>query len=202
MKTLVYGFDPLCGWCFAFRDVIRELRTRLFGKVNWEVACGGLVTGERIQPIGRTRDYLLQGEQMLIEAAGVRFGSGFHDGLLAEGTWVSQSEPACRATLIAQALAGGQKAIDFGDELSRGFYVDGSPPDAPESLTRAADRAGIDARKLLTRWEAGPDATAAEMEAVREAGVGVYPSLYTRVDDRLRVIYKGFATADQLVRMM
>ena len=25
MATLVYGFDPICGWCFGFRTAVASL---------------------------------------------------------------------------------------------------------------------------------------------------------------------------------
>jgi putative protein-disulfide isomerase len=49
--TLVYGFDPICGWCFGFRSAVASLRTALADRVAWRIASGGLVIGERIKPI-------------------------------------------------------------------------------------------------------------------------------------------------------
>lgn len=199
--TLVYGFDPLCGWCFAFRGVLKDLRAALGDRVQWEIACGVLVTREREKPIGQMAEYLLAGEQMLEEAVGVRFGDGFRK-MLAEGSWVSRSEPACRAVALTQRLFGSQAALVFGDELIRGFYEDGLPPDQPAILRAAAGHAGVDADKLLGTWEKGPAETAAELGKARESGVRIYPSLFLKRDGDLRPIYEGFAKAPQLKELV
>ena len=109
--TLVYGFDPICGWCFGFRSAVASLRKSLAGRVSWRLASGGLVTGERITPIGETRDYLVRGMAMVEARTDARFGAGFTKGLLAQGTWVSTSEPGCRAVLLVQRLEGSEKAL-------------------------------------------------------------------------------------------
>ncbi|MCB1677069.1 MAG: hypothetical protein KDI16_00115 [Halioglobus sp.] len=196
--VLVYGFDPLCGWCFAFRGVLRELREVLGDTVQWELACGGLVVGEREQPIGQMAQYLLEGEKILQQRAGISYGSGFRDGLLANGSWVSRSEPPCRAVLHAQELFGGRDALALGDELVRGFYEDGLPPDQEETLRRAAEKVGLDAAALLQHWREGPAATAGAMFAARQLGVRTYPSLFVRNGAMLQPIYEGFAPAAEL----
>jgi putative protein-disulfide isomerase len=199
--TLVYGFDPLCGWCFAFRGVLKELRAALGDRVQWEIACGVLVTRERMKPIGEMAEYLLAGEQMLHDAVGVRFGAGFRK-LLADGNWVSQSEPPCRAVVLTQRLFGSSAAFQFGDELIRGFYEDGRPPDQPQVLRAAATQAGVDADRLLAAWDKGPAETAAELGKARESGVRIYPSVFLKRDQDLRPIYEGFAKAAELKELV
>ncbi|HJK98924.1 MAG TPA: hypothetical protein RMF84_17010 [Polyangiaceae bacterium LLY-WYZ-14_1] len=83
--TLVYGFDPLCGWCFAFAEGVADLRRALGDEVDWEVACGGLVVGPRVAPIAEAADYLRAGMGAVEARTPARFGAGFL-ALLEEGT--------------------------------------------------------------------------------------------------------------------
>ena len=195
--TLVYGFDPLCGWCFGFRPTLASLRASLAGRVRWRVACGGLVTGERVRPIGEQRDYLTRGMAAVESRTGVRFGEGFTRGLLAEGTWVSSSEPGCRAVLLVQRLFGAERALDFGDELSRAFYVDGRPTDDVESLQAVAKVAGVDAAQVLEAWNA-PSAEHRTWEAftrARQDGVVSYPSMFLDRGRGLELLWSGWVSA-------
>ena len=102
-------------------------------------------------------------------------------------------------TLLAQSLFGGAAALDLGDELSRGLYEDGIPPDTPAAIGAAARKSGLNAERLLEAWHQGPAATATAMAQIRSAGVEIYPSLYLRTGEALTVINEGFASADELL---
>lgn len=51
LPVVVYGYDPLCGWCFAAGPAMAEVRRTLADEVTFEVACGGLVSGEQTVPV-------------------------------------------------------------------------------------------------------------------------------------------------------
>lgn len=204
LPTLVYGFDPICGWCFGFRSTLAQLRRALKGRVAWRIACGGLVTGERVRPIGETREYLLQGMQRVEAVTDARFGAGFKTGLLAQGTWVSTSEPGCRAVLLVQRLEGAALALDFGAELSRAFYVDGRPTDDVDSLRAVAKAVGVGGERLLEAWNA-PGAEHATYEAFRQAraeGVVSYPSLFLQTAEGLKPLASGASTPDAMLALV
>lgn len=197
--TLVYGFDPICGWCFGFRSAIAAVRRELGPTVRWRVACGGLVTGERIRPIGETRDYLVHGMAQVEARTDARFGDGFKKGLLARGTWVSTSEPGCRAVLLVQELEGSERALDFGAELSRAFYVDGRPTDDLDSLRSVAKATKVDAERLLEAFSA-PGAEHRTWEAFTRArtdGLVSYPSMFVDRGAGLEPLFSGCLPAGE-----
>lgn len=197
LVTLVYGFDPLCGWCYGFRPVFEKLRAATAGKARWVLSCGGLVTGERERPIGETRAYLLQGMQAVEARTGVRFGPKFRDGILAQGTWVSRSEPACRAVLEAQSLDA-EKGLDFASALSEAFYLEGLAPDSDEGLKFAATRSGIDEAALKRVWDT-PEARERTSRAFAEArrqGVTMYPSVFLSQGNKLVSVFEGCPSYD------
>jgi putative protein-disulfide isomerase len=202
--TLVYGFDPICGWCFGFRSAVATMRKTLAGRFPWRVACGGLVTGERIKPIGETRDYLVHGMAMVESRTDARFGDGFKQGLLARGTWISTSEPGCRAVLLVQQMEGAEKALDFGAELSRAFYVDGRPTDDVDALRSVAKATKVDAGKLLEAWSA-PGAEHRTWEAfstARSQGVVSYPSMFLDRGRGLEPLFSGCLPAKEALALI
>jgi putative protein-disulfide isomerase len=202
VPTLVYGFDPLCGWCFGFRSAVTELRHGLKGRVRWRLACGGLVTGERVKPIGETREYLLRGMAQVEARTDARFGDGFKKGLLAQGSWVSSSEPGCRAVLLVQELEGAEKALDFGAALSTAFYVDGKPTDDVDALRAVADATNVDATRLLAAWSSpGADQrTRTAFTEARSEGVTTYPSLFLDWGKGLVPVVSGCLSASDALR--
>ena len=201
--TIVYALDPLCGWCFAFTDTAATLRRELGDDVNWAVACGGLVVGERVSPIAQAADYLRAGMKAVEARTPARFGDDFR-AVLDDGTWISNSEPACRAVLLVQRHFGGGAAVDFAGALSQGFYQEGHVPDAPESLALAAGRARIDICPIMDVWasDEARSFTKDQFRKARSEGLNSYPSLFLRTDQGLERVLSGWAAPyDALARL-
>lgn len=195
---LIYGFDPLCGWCFAMAPTIKALRANLGDQVRWEVACGGLVTGARVEPIGRASDYLKRGLAQVEMRSGMKAGQAFVEGLLAEGSWVSRSEPGCRATLCVQQVHGGAAAVDFGSALCVAFYQDGLKPDEPSTIKHVLEELGLDASEVLSTWdtEAQKQSTQRAFARATSQGVRSYPTLFIEKAGRRSTLLPGWAAPE------
>ena len=179
--TVVYGFDPLCGWCFGFGPAFAEIQRELEGEFDFELACGGLVTGDRVRAVRHDADYLRAGLQQVEERTGVKAGRAFLEGLLAEGNYVSNSVPLIEAIHAATEL-NGNAAFGFGYGLAVAFYRDGLPPDHPDTVARVAEQHGLDADALMHLWQhpTRRTSTGAWMDEARRSGVTTYPSLFLR----------------------
>lgn len=197
--TLIYALDPLCGWCFAFADTAAALRRALGDQVDWRIACGGLVTGDRVRPIADMAGYLRSGMRTVETRTSARFGAAF-GAVLDEGRWVSDSEPGCRATLVVQEGWGGGAAVDFAGALARGFYGAGRLPDDPASVAWAAEQVGLEAEPVLSRWdtEAARRLTQEAFRSARAEGMTSYPTLYRRLPgEQATVVLPGWAPPTQ-----
>ncbi|NJL32902.1 MAG: hypothetical protein HC893_02425 [Chloroflexaceae bacterium] len=75
-ERLIYGFDPLCGWCFAFRPTMRAV-TATHSDLPITLAYGGLVVGARVEPIAAMRDYLRRGLAQVQAVSGATAGPQF-----------------------------------------------------------------------------------------------------------------------------
>lgn len=202
LPVIVYGFDPLCGWCFGFRAVIEGMQQALAGRASWEVRCGGLVTGSRERPIREMAVFQRRGMAAVELRTAARFGAAFTEGVLRRGEWVSRSEPGCRAVLWADQLAGAGAAIALGGELCRLFYEDGRLPDDADSIHAAARSAGLDASSFVAGWSS-PEAqahAARQMAAAREEGITTYPSLFLRAPEGLLTLAEGYLPLDECLR--
>jgi putative protein-disulfide isomerase len=198
--TIVYGNDPLCGWCFAIGPELLKARLELADEVEFRIECGGLVTSERVRPIARDRDYLVAGFSQVKATSGREPGPKYWSRVVEPGTWVSNSEPACRAVLVAQKMEPG-RAIEFSHALTDALYLGGELPDDPATVRRVAEEVGINADELLSIWSS-PEVVTLTADAfahARQLGVTSYPSLYLEVGLRLKPILSGFATADEIV---
>ncbi|NJO05290.1 MAG: DsbA family protein [Chloroflexaceae bacterium] len=176
-ERLIYGFDPLCGWCFAFRPTMRAV-TATHSDLPITLAYGGLVVGARVEPIAAMRDYLRRGLAQVQAVSGATAGPQFYNGLLAEGTYISNSEPPCRAIYVVEHLAP-NRAYAFADTLPYTFYGQGQPLDNADVLAALATAQGIDAAQFVQMWHssAAIEGTQHAFQRARAAGIHTYPTL-------------------------
>lgn len=104
--SLIYAYDPLCGWCFGFHPIVEKLKNRFETNLNLKVVPGGLATGKNAQKIKEGHPYILSSLRQVEEITGVGFGENFK--LLAEeGSYFYNSEPSCRIQNVVNELSPG-----------------------------------------------------------------------------------------------
>jgi putative protein-disulfide isomerase len=179
---LVVAFDPLCGWCFAFEPVLTKLRKNYATRFDFEIAMGGLVTGERVRPIAADADYLRRGLAMVEQRSGVKAGPAYFKRILEPGTWVSNSEPPARAIRLARELSGETAALDLAAAFTTALYVDGNAPDDPKVVEHLATKLGLPAQELLQRWHIPQEVHNSGLSFAREKSRGIlsYPSAFLK----------------------
>jgi putative protein-disulfide isomerase len=179
---LVVAFDPLCGWCFAFEPVLTKLRKNYATRFDFEIAMGGLVTGERVRPVAADADYLRRGLAMVEQRAGVKAGAAYFERILEPGTWISNSEPPARAIRLARELSGETAALDLAAAFTTALYIDGDAPDDPDVIKRLAKRLELPAQELLQRWHIPQEVHNSALSFAREKNRGIlsYPSAFLK----------------------
>lgn len=121
--TLIYAFDPLCGWCYGFHPIMKRLKTRFADDLNLKIVPGGLATGKNAQRINEGHEYILSVLKRVEEISDVRFGENFK--LLAEeGSYYYNSEPSCRIQNVVNRLQPDQ-ALEFAGLLHKAIFIDG-----------------------------------------------------------------------------
>ena len=197
---IVYAFDPMCGWCFGFRNAIRALRSEIGERAEWTIASSALIPPSSAQPIGNLRESMLRGMAQVERRTQVRFGDAFKDGLLAKGTWIANSEPGCRAIFCASELAP-QRVFDFAEALSTSFYEEGEPQDSEDTLRLCAEDAEIDADALLAMWRSdmAKSATLAAFAMWKQRGITTYPGIFIERGAELERIFEGYVDPDAAI---
>jgi putative protein-disulfide isomerase len=199
-EELIYGFDPLCGWCFAFGPSFRAILAA-HPDLPVQLRYGGLVLGERVGPIAGHRDYLVRGLEQVRQTAGVAAGSAFLNGLLAEGTYISDSEPPCRALYAMEQIATPAQVAAFAGDLPDRHYIDGKPLDDLDVLASLAAKHGADPEAFAQLWpsEQARAGVQRAFAAARAFGISSYPTLIYRDGDELHMVARGFAPPEAAV---
>lgn len=89
---LIYIFDPLCGWCYAFEPVMEKIQEEFKDKIEFEVISGGMILKPNARPIGEMRDYLKEAIPRLTETTGVNISKEYLENILEPGDIALNSE--------------------------------------------------------------------------------------------------------------
>ena len=190
---LYYCYDALCGWCYGFSPVITAF-AREHPEVPVRVVSGGMITGERIGPIGEVAGYIRQAYRVVEDRCGVTFGNGFLEGILAPGDAVFTSVPAAVAMAAFRDVLP-ERQLDYAAALQRAIYHDGI---RPLDLDAYADRAaalGLDRDDFRRRLDDPQYQQLAEQDFKQTArwGVSGFPTvIYEGGDGHLYALARGY----------
>lgn len=202
-EKLYYAFDPLCGWCFAFSPEMEEIADRYSDQLEIVVISGGMVTGERIGPIGETAPYIKEAYKTVEQSSDVKFGQPFLDHLFNEGTNVFSSiEPSIALAVVKELKP--ERAVKFASYLHRAVYVDGLPPTDFNSYASYAEKVGIDKETFLKQCENPEMKRKAEVDFQLSASLGVsgFPTIIYSDGKDLQIISRGFSSAREVSKRL
>jgi putative protein-disulfide isomerase len=198
-ERLYYVFDPLCGWCFAFGVEMEKVAVRYGGQMDIRVLSGGMVTGDRVGPIGESAAYIKEAYKTVEDQTGIEFGQPFLDHLFNDGSHIFSSLEPSIALVVVKELAP-DHALEFANDLHRAVYVDGRPPAEFESYADYAEKYGIDRTKFLEMCKDPEMKRKAEVEFTLASNLGAtgFPTVLYYNGRDLQVISRGYLTVDQI----
>ena len=195
---LLYLFDPLCGWCFGFSEVIYQFSLKHNDKYEFVPIPGGMVTGDRIKPYSHLEAYVTGIYKRIEELSGRKFGSSYIDGMIKSET-ITDSEPPGRA-LITYRSFNANRSMEFAKSLLDEHFIKGRDYNQEALYAELAERFGIQGRAFMDRYNEIKMKQQVRMEFawVRESGVQGYPTVVLRKADKYYLLSSGFVRMDQL----
>ena len=121
---LIYGFDPLCGWCFGFVPALRAFRDA-HPDVPVELVLGGLVTGSRVGPYAEMIPYIRQASGRLEAVTGRRPSDAFFEHIGSSDAVGSSAEP---SIVIQDVLdhEGADAGLRFAHDVIEAHFGEGA----------------------------------------------------------------------------
>lgn len=196
-KRLVYIHDPLCGWCFGFSPVIRQLHDATRRRASWEVLAGGMVLGPRVGPVGRLSSFLRAALPRVEGTTGIRFGEAFTRDVLDEGSLVLSSLEPSRALQAVKSLDP-DKALGYAAAVQRALYQDGRDVTGLGVLGDVAEACGVVGFEIEYLKTGTYDKTLAEFQLVADMGVNGFPTLLGFEEDEGKVFSRGWTPFERV----
>lgn len=197
--NLVYFYDALCGWCYGFSPVIKDFVTQHGDEFEVEVYSGGMITGDRVGPIGEVAGYIKEAYQQVEEASGVQFGEAFLEGILEGGSAIFTSIPPAVAMTVFKSIQP-EKAVDFAARLQSAIYYDGIAPADWHSYPPLAEEFGLDPARFLEKMKdpVSTEAAFREFAFAERMKISGFPTLILHDGTRAILIARGFLPKEKL----
>lgn len=197
-QRLIYVMDPMCSWCWGFMPVIQAIREQA-PELSIHFVAGGLRLGQRESLDDRTRAALAEHWQAAAETS----GQTFSDPLGLPAGFVYNTEPACRAMLVARDLAVA-KVADLVAAMQRAFYVELRDLCQISVLLELAETCGYDPRRFAEHFDAELTraAVAVDLSWTRDLGIAGFPTLLAQRDGQLALLANGYQPADRVLPLL
>jgi len=201
--TLIYIFDPMCGWCYAFSEVMQRIHKNYINRLNFEVLSGGMILGEQIFPIGRMADYIRTANKNVEEISGVYFGEKFISNILDPGTETLDSLTPSLATTSFKLLKP-EMIVDFAHALQKAFFFEGKSLNEVDTYLELCNKFQLDGTLFLNlmRSEEVMQNTKGEFVLVSKWGVNGFPTLVMKKDNQAYLLSRGYINYESLKQII
>ena len=127
MPTLIYGYDPICGWCFGAVPAVRAAAAH----VPVRLVMAGLVVGERVGPAAAMEPYVRQASERLRAVTGRAPSEAFYRWMRSPGAIAASAPPAVAVDAVRRARP--DAALAFAHAVTEAHYREGLDPNQASS---------------------------------------------------------------------
>lgn len=173
-SRLVYGFDPLCGWCFGFIPALEAL-TQQRPDIPIELRLGGLVTGERVRPYSEMENYIAGASSRLLAVTGQVLGEAFLGKLLKRSDVIASSIPPSAAILQVREKYP-ERALAFAHSVQAAHFRDGQDLNDLATYGPLLERLELDVTLELPAPDRPGPALQREFDETRALGISSFPT--------------------------
>ncbi|MDZ7758125.1 DsbA family protein [Rhodohalobacter sp.] len=194
--TLVYVYDPLCGWCYGFHPVIDKIAKRFKDQLNIRVIPGGLAIDENAQPISEGYDYIRDSLKIVEDKTDVKFGKPFVQ-LAEDGTYIYDSLPGCKAQNAVNRLAPVQ-ALQFAGAMQSAIFSNGKDLNKLDTYLSILEDFSIDPAEFEAVFTSDEieKITRDQFDWVHQNNASAFPTLLLEIGNDTGLMSKGYRPYD------
>lgn len=195
--TLIYIGDPMCSWCYGFGPELDKIKAA-FPETPFEMVMGGLRAGGT-ETMLELKDFLKDHWLEVNKAT----GQPFNYAILSQSEVLYDTEPACRAVIVAGMLDPKIK-YEYFKAVQVSFYFHNTLPNDDDTYVQLAAKFGLDPEvfhKLYKSKQSKLDAYS-EFELAQKMGVQGFPSLIAKINGKLYTVTNGFQKADRIITLL
>lgn len=203
---LVYVYDALCPWCYAFTPVVQELVRQYGDRLGHEVLSGGMVRDDQVRDIGgeAEAERLRESYRAIESLTSIRFGESFFQGVATRRQRLD-SEPPARALVAFRMLAPERSELELAHAVLRGNFWEGGDPSSDAFYRSVAERLGLDPDAFVDAMhtDEAKDGALYDFSLVRQLRADAFPRLYLQTqEDYLHMVAKGYSPYEDVRKII
>lgn len=195
---LIYCYDPMCSWCWGFKDTWEELKQKLVpvieaGELVIRPLLGGLAI-DSADPMPIEMQAMLKSTWQCIESQlGTQFNYNFWHGCQPRRS----TYPACRACLAAR---GEGLEMEMNELIQQAYYLEAKNPSDISTLAECAGKIGMQSDRFIPIMENIKESEKLEQEVqlTRQMGLTSFPSLAVLHRGKLSHIAIDYQNSDSM----
>jgi len=190
--VLYYVADPMCSWCWGFREARDEVFKAIGEEVRIEFVMGGLARDSDEPMPEETKSYIKEAWRQVNARTGAEFNGDFWENCQPRRS----TYPSCRAVIAAAG-----KGAEMFDRIQQAYYLEARNPSDVEVLCSLAAELDLDDGEFHAQL------ISAEVEAELQAGfntrrrIGAYsfPSLVLERGGKIHFLCEGYSSAQKVL---
>ncbi|MDQ6987115.1 MAG: DsbA family protein [Mariprofundaceae bacterium] len=197
---LYYVHDPMCSWCWAFRQVWNEVRAALPDEINIISLLGGLAAdSDTTMPMYQQANIRQYWQTIQRQVPGTRFNFDFWT----QCTPRRSTYPACRA-VIAAGKQGQQHEETMILAIQQAYYLQAKNPSDADVLIDLADGLGLDEARFAADLQSQKTQARLhrECEMARKIGAQGFPSLIVARKDSYQCVPIDYCDAGLMLQRL
>jgi len=177
-----------------------KIQEKYKDKYDFEILPGGMWTGDNVKILDESLGNYIQNHNKKIEQlTGRRFGEKFNKNVLQKSGIVLDSFPGAKAVVLAQKLKK-EVAFSYLKKIQEAFFIEGKDTNNLETYIEIAENLGIDGGDFRREFISDNliKETLKYFDRTTSMGVGGFPSVILSVDDKSRIISRGYTSFEEL----
>ena len=192
--TIIYIGDPMCSWCYGFAPEILKVKEH-YSDFDFKLVMGGLrpYGKETMKELG---DFLKHHWKDVHKASDQPFS---YD-ILKNESFVYDTEPACRATVVAREMKP-EIEFPFFKAIQSRFYVHNDNTNNMETYLLLAEEFGLDKEEFKKQFESEEikKKTQEDFSLSSQMGIKGFPSVIISQNGNLTLVSNGYMKAETLI---
>ncbi len=198
-STLYYVLDPMCSWCWGFRQVFETLLKRIPDHIRVQYVMGGLAPDSDQPMPEETRNYVQQQWRLVEKQTGAKFNWAYWEKCQPRRS----TYPACRA-VIAAGLQSQKKIPTMIHAIQKAYYLQARNPSDTDVLVALADEIDLDVehfRRAINSSEV-EQLLQQDFTTRRRLHANRFPSVLIEINNTPRFLVEGFRPAADVLEQL
>ena len=200
--SIYYCYDAYCGWCYGFSPIIKRIAEEYKTQLTFEVLSGGMIIGEKPQPISVMAGYISKAYTTVEEYTGIKFGDDYlwHINNPELSDWFPYSEKPAIALCIFKEYYP-ERQVEFAADLQYSLHYEGRDLCDDEAYRHLLEKYSIQPETFYSKLKSEEYKEMAyyEFALCKQLQVTGYPQVLLQLSDsKFYLLAKGFTHYDDL----